>query len=308
MAEVFEARRVGTGELAGIERSVALKRLRPEMAADRREVTRLVEEARILSRLNHPNIVSLYEAGYEDGELFVALELVDGVSLARLVAAARGSARPLGAEIAASVGAQVAAALACAHAFCDETGAPAGLIHRDVSPHNLLVDRRGLVKLADFGIARPLARSAATTRDALGKLPYMAPEQLRGAAYDHRVDIHALGVVLFEVACGTPPYEGESDGEVISRIVEGRPASSHRLRELSEPLATLVEAMIATDPSARPGDAGQLAAALAGLCDQRMAVSRLAEAVERELARPQDGGSPSERRTRVLGRRLSLHR
>jgi hypothetical protein len=303
IADVFQARRAAGGPLEGVEQPVALKRLRPELAADPGEARRLIEEARILARLSHPNIVALYDAGCEEGELFLALELVDGTSLARLLASARRAGSPLGAPAAAAIGAEAAGALGYAHTFADPDGRPAGLIHRDVTPHNLLLDRRGTVKLADFGIARPAGPAAATATGGLrGKLPYVAPEQLRGQRYDHRIDIHALGVVLFEVACGALPYDGESEAEIVLRLLEGRPRSLDLLRAAGQELAGLIERMIAPDPADRPGDAAALGRALAALGDERAARSRLADLVGEDMAARAEQERARRPTTRLLAR------
>ena len=291
MADVFLAHRRGAGPLAGVVQPVALKRLRGARASDPELVARLIEEARLLARLSHPNIVSMLDAGVDQGDVYLALELVEGASVAQLVSVHRD--RPLGPLLAVEVGAQVAAALDHAHR--------AGLIHRDVTPENLLVDPHGVVKLADFGIARALDRLQTRTTAAQGKLPYMAPEQLRGGDYDHRVDLHALGAVMHVIACGRQPYEGDSDAEVLYRLLEGRRTGADPLRSASGgALADVIDLLLATRPSDRPPDAAAVLAALTPL--RREEESRdLLRALVRECRAALAQAESTARRTRRLG-------
>lgn len=290
MAEVFEARRVGAGLLAGVEQPVALKRLRPELARDPAEAQRLVDEARILAGLSHANIVTLHDVGLEDGELYLALELVEGASLGRLLERAGG---PLGRSIAVEIGCQAAAALAHAH--------PRGLIHRDVSPQNLLIDTTGTVKLADFGIARSIDHTRTRTGQVRGKLPYVAPEQLRGEVYDQRVDLYALGVVLYQTAVGRSPFAGGTDAELVYRILEGHKAGDAFLRERAgERLADLVERLLFARWQDRPQSALEVAAALAPLRDEAAARAELAALVAEARAASGEETSSTGRRTRRM--------
>jgi hypothetical protein len=253
MAEVFVATRRGSGRLAPVAQRVALKRLRPEYHPDGTVARLLIEEARTLARLSHPNIVSLLDAGSDEGRVFLALELVEGASLAQILDAAAQRGEPLGADAAIEVGAQAAGALAAAHSV--------GVVHRDVSPQNLLVDTTGTVKLADFGIARSL-EAERTTGSVKGKLPYVAPERLRGEPYDHRVDLYGLGVVLYEIAAGVLPYEGESVTGPLRRVSEARIAL---LRKTAGAAAPMIERLLAFHPDDRFDHAAELARALAPL-------------------------------------------
>jgi serine/threonine protein kinase len=290
MADVFLAHRTGSGALGGVVQQVALKRLRAGAGADAE--ARLIEEARVLTRLSHPNIVRMLDAGVEGGEVYLALELVDGSTVARLLDRAARSGRPLGPAVAIEVGAQVAAALGHAH--------PAGLIHRDVTPQNVLVDADGAAKLTDFGIARALDRDRTRTGNVRGKLPYVAPEQLRGLPYDHRVDLHALGVLLHVIATGAPPFEGDSDGELLLRIMAGERRGADALAPIAgAPLAALIERMLATDPAARPADAAEVASALAPLRDETAGRAELRRLVVADRA-AQDDAPAARRATRRL--------
>jgi CDP-diglyceride synthetase len=293
MADVYLAHRRGEGPLAGVVQPVAVKRLRRGLARDPEPVARLIEEARVLARLSHPNIVSMLDAGVDQGDVYLALELVEGATIAELLERARGGP-PLGRLLAIEVGAQVAAALAHAH--------PAGLIHRDVSPENLLVDQNGTVKLTDFGLARALDRARTRTAMVQGKLPYVAPEQLRGGDYDHRVDLHALGALLHVVACGQDPYRGESEAELMFRLLEGRRAGADRLRrDAGDALADLIDRLLATAPADRPPDAAAVLAALAPLRQEEAGRRQLSALVEAHRAAPAAAAAPAPPRTRRLG-------
>jgi eukaryotic-like serine/threonine-protein kinase len=197
MAELLLARAVGP---AGFSKEVALKKILPNHAGDRDFVEMFLDEARIAARLNHPNIVQIYDLGESDGVYFIAMEYVHGFNVYELLreAARRGERVPidvaLGIVLAASEG------LGFAHAQRGEDGQPLGLVHRDVSPHNILVSYEGAVKVCDFGIARAAGRLHHTEHGGVkGKLSYMSPEQALGQAIDRRADIYSLGVVLHEL-------------------------------------------------------------------------------------------------------------
>jgi hypothetical protein len=289
MADVFLAHRRGVGPLASVIQPVALKRLRRGTARDPELTARLIEEARVLARLSHPNIVSMLDAGVDQGDVYLALELVEGATLAQLLEHAPASTGPL---LAVEVGAQVAAALDHAH--------PAGLIHRDVTPDNLLVDQHGTVKLTDFGIARALDRARTRTAVVRGKLPYVSPEQLRGDDYDHRVDLHALGAVMHVMVCGREPYQGESEAEVMFRLLEGARAGAAQLRvEAGDALADLIDRLLATSPADRPPDAASVLSVLAPMRQEEVARGTLRRLVTEHMTGPSPA-EPQAPRTRRL--------
>jgi hypothetical protein len=197
MAEVWRARRRGP---SGFARAMALKCILPAFAEEPRFVELFLAEARLCGRLSHPNVVSVYEAGVIDGRYFLAMELVHGRDLGALVRA-RAGALPAG--LAATVIAEACRGLAYAHALTDDNGAPLGIVHRDVTPSNIMVDFTGTTRLLDFGIAKALAEGEGTRGGRVsGKLGYHAPEQLSGLSLDHRIDLFAAGVVLHEILTG----------------------------------------------------------------------------------------------------------
>ncbi|MBX3189944.1 MAG: serine/threonine protein kinase [Labilithrix sp.] len=216
MAEVYLARRAGPH---GFQKVVAVKRILPQLAEDADFVAMFVDEARVCARLAHPNIVQVFDFGEHDGELYMAMEYVDGTTAARLVraAASRGEEVPL--EAALYIGLSVLRGLDYAHSARDDEGKPLDLVHRDVSPGNVLIDRSGAVKLTDFGIARAAEIERRTDAGQLkGKLGYMSPEQVVGRELDARSDLFTVGIALAELVMLRPLFSGPSEIEVLMRI------------------------------------------------------------------------------------------
>jgi len=218
MAEVFIAHGA-EGDVLG--RRFAIKRILPQLAKDPRFVAMFCDEGRICSALQHPNIVRVVDFGEHDGDLFMAMEYVDGISCARLLRAVAARGRQVNAPIACFIARQVLEALVFAHEAHDEKGRPFGIVHRDVSPGNILVSRKGEVKLGDFGIVRSEFIARRTYPGELkGKIGYMSPEQVVGAEVDPRSDLFALGIVLAELLLTRPLFPGKSEMEVLTRIYE----------------------------------------------------------------------------------------
>src|SRR5438552_5671450 len=205
MAEVYLARQAGA---AGFEKLVCLKRILPHLARDRQFVEMFLNEARLAARLDHPNIVSIYDLGEANGNYFIAMEFIDGPSLRAVhkLSAERNELLPIP-EICKIIS-MAAGGLQYAHDLADDKGEPLHLVHRDISPDNLLVHRNGSAKVVDFGIAKAANSSSQTRTGTLkGKVAYMPPEQLRGEQLDRRTDVFALGVVLYELLTGKRPWD-----------------------------------------------------------------------------------------------------
>jgi serine/threonine-protein kinase len=229
MAEVYLARRAGPH---GFQKVVAVKRILPQLAQDPDFVAMFIDEARVCARLAHPNIVQVFDFGEHDGELYMAMEYVDGTTAARLVraAASRGEEVPLDAAL--YIGLSILRGLDYAHSARDDEGKPLDLVHRDVSPGNVLIDRSGAVKLTDFGIARAAEIERRTDAGQLkGKLGYMSPEQVVGKELDPRSDLFTVGIVLAELVMLRPLFSGPSEIDVLMRIRDGDLSPLDRARE-----------------------------------------------------------------------------
>ncbi len=225
MAEVFLARSFG---VAGFEKRLVIKRIRPELAQDPRFVAMFVNEAKIGVHLNHPNVVQTYDLGRAGSDWYMAMEHLHGRDLNRVVKVLRSFERRLPLPVAVSIVAEMCRGLAYAHARTDATGAPLGLVHRDVSPHNVVVTFDGEVKLVDFGIARlmntaPPVGTPETTHEGRpggGKYAYMSPEQARGQDVDLRTDVFSAGIVLWELCAGRRLYQDPDPVEKLRRVQE----------------------------------------------------------------------------------------
>jgi eukaryotic-like serine/threonine-protein kinase len=243
MAEVFLAR-----DLL-LDRPVALKILFPELSRDRNFVERFRREAQAAANLSHPNIVSIYDWGEEDGTYFIVMEFVDGKPLSQLIRT-KGA---LPAQQAADIGAAVAAALAFAHRN--------GVIHRDVKPGNVLMDAAGNVKVTDFGIARAInAQDNLTqTGTVMGTATYFSPEQAQGFGVDNRSDVYSLGVVLYEMVTGQPPFAGENPVSVAYRHVSEVPDPPRKINaKVPEAFESIVLQALAKAPDDRYATAEDL--------------------------------------------------
>jgi serine/threonine-protein kinase len=259
-AEVYLAVTEG---LSGFEKQVVLKRLIPEYAADPEVLAMFLDEARLMALLRHPHIAEVYDIGQDRGDYFFAMEHVPGRDLRETLRAAAGQPLPLGAAVG-IVGA-VAAALHHAHEQRDKEGQLLGVIHRDVSPSNVLLGLGGEVKLVDFGVAKWAAQRSRTEQGTLkGKFAYMSPEQCRAEPLDRRSDIFALGVLLYEATTGLRPFEAESDFEVLSAIVSGRlEPPSARASGYPPALEQVVLRALRAAPAERFATAAELGEALA---------------------------------------------
>jgi hypothetical protein len=268
MAEVFLARKQGLG---GFERRVAIKRPLPYAADDPGFVAMFIEEAKLAAQLHHPNIVGTFEVDRVDGTTYIAMEYVEGATLRVLLRAARARAEAVPRPIVHALIDALLAALAHAHAAVDAQGRQLNIVHRDVTPGNLLVSLSGEVKLADFGVARSASRLSVTQTGVIkGTIAYMAPEQAMGAPVDARTDLFGAGAVLFDCLVGQPPYP---DGPP-----EEPPATPRPLPIEPPALAQALARALAFDPADRWASADEMRAAIAA------AVAPLAPARAEEVA------------------------
>ncbi|MDB4988085.1 MAG: Serine/threonine protein kinase [Myxococcaceae bacterium] len=282
MAEVFVAKRMGPH---GFEKRVALKRILPQFAIDADFVHMFIDEARLAARLSHANIVQVFDFGKHEGTFFIAMELIDGSNVNQLLRAValRDDAVPL--DVALHITAESAHALSYAHALRDDQGEPLRIVHRDVSPANLLLTRDGHVKLSDFGIARAASFEARTQTGQLrGKLGYMSPEQVLGRELDGRSDVFTLTTIFTEMLIAEPLFGKGQDLDVLMRIrdVDLSVLESTK-RRVPNDLRGLIERGLARRPEDRPDSATFLRMLQEVM--QRRAVTSSASRLARLLAR-----------------------
>jgi serine/threonine-protein kinase len=258
MGTVHVGRLVGAH---GFDRLVAIKRLSDEGA----DVEPFLAEARLSARIHHPNVVQTLELGEHEGSPFIVMQLVEGVSLSRLLGRLVERREVMAPEIAAWIVAQAAAGLHAAHELRSVDGRPLGLVHRDVSPHNLLVSFSGHVYVTDFGIAKLRDARQATTQSGVvkGKFAYMSPEQARAQPLDRRSDVFTLGICLYESLVGARLFQGESPADTLLRVIERVPPSPRELRpEVPDALAEIALRCLAKKADDRFATAADLADAL----------------------------------------------
>ena len=283
MAEVYLARRAGPH---GFAKTVAVKRILPQLARDLDFVAMFVDEARVTANLCHPNIVQVFDFGEHDDELYMAMEYVDGTTGARLIRAAASKDEELPLEVSLHVALSILRGLEYAHAARDEHGRPLHLVHRDVSPGNVLIDRSGAVKLTDFGIARAAEFERRTDAGQLkGKLGYMSPEQVTGKELDARSDLFTLGIVLAEMVTLRPLFSGGRELDVLLRIRDAdlSPLDRAGSRVPDDVKAVLLRAL-AKDKLLRYASASAFAEAIEEIIRRRrlqVGPARLASWVER---------------------------
>jgi eukaryotic-like serine/threonine-protein kinase len=251
MASVWAARQHGA---RGFSRLVALKTVLPELAAPDLDVM-FLDEARVTARIHHPNVCEVFELIEHQGVLALSMEWVDGDTLNNIINN-RPKSPALDARIAAQICADVARGLHAAHELRDERGAPIELVHRDISPQNILLSRTGHVKVTDFGVAKSLGgvREATAVGKVKGKLSYMSPEQAQGKLVDRRSDIFSLGIVLYLATVGSHPFRraGESRHQQLSRLVMNRvKPPSELVKNYPPELEAIVMRALERDPAAR---------------------------------------------------------
>ncbi len=257
MAEVFRAKRTG---IAGFEKIVAVKRILPHLSDNEEFVSMFVDEAKMVASLTHPNIVQIFDLGKLETSYYIAMEYVHGRDLRSIQRRGEERGFPMPANLCAHVVSKVCAALEFAHRKKDDQGRPLRIVHRDVSPQNILISFDGEVKLTDFGIAKAATRASTTDKGALrGKLMFMSPEQAWGAPMDQRSDIFSLGVVFYEMLSGQKPFVGEQDLGVLEMV---RRCQLLPLREAQPEVPSVLEAIVMKalerEPDGRFQTAGEM--------------------------------------------------
>jgi serine/threonine protein kinase len=250
MAEVWLARQVG---LEGFEKTVVIKRARPELT-DRETTRRFLDEARLVATLEHPNIAQVYEIGFVSGSYFFVMEYVDGADLRRLIQSAITKRYPISFADALYILTQVCAALHYAHEKHDLEGNPLEIIHRDVSPSNVLISHDGVVKVCDFGVAKAQVRKAGDTKSGVvkGKFSYMSPEQCQSKPVDRRSDVFSIGILLYELTTLSKLFRAKTEYDLLQQVVEARiPLPSARVPGYPRELEQIVMKALARDPEDR---------------------------------------------------------
>lgn len=263
MASVWIARLRGK---RGFESLVAIKTVLPQHAGDAAFEQMFVDEARIMAGIRHPNVAAVLDVGETNGLLYLVFEWVQGDQLSLLNQAVHSAGEEFDVAIALRIMADACAGLHAAHSLCDPSGAPLMIVHRDVSPQNIMVTPAGSVKVIDFGVAKALHRLAGATDPGIikGKLSYLAPEMARGEAIDRRIDVWAAGVVLYELIAGRLPIEGETRPATVMLIARGKrpaPLPGH----LPASVVSVVEKALAADANDRFQTAGDMHRALEGV-------------------------------------------
>lgn len=263
---------VAVREDAGFSRVVAIKRLHPHLLDEESFVAMFIDEARLAAMIRHANVAGVLDVGHDERGPFFVMDYVEGVSLSRAMQhhARRGELLPL--QICLRIAKQACEGLHAAHELCGSDGTPLELVHRDVSPQNVLIGFDGVVRLVDFGIAKALGRIAKTALGTLkGKFGYMSPEQLRYEAVDRRSDLFAIGVLLHEMLTGARLYDGESQQAARRILVEPPPDASEQRADVPPSLQELAFELLAKDREQRPHSAYEVARRLDAMISECVA-------------------------------------
>ncbi|MCS6798199.1 MAG: serine/threonine protein kinase [Myxococcota bacterium] len=262
MAEVFRGEAVS---VQGFRKQVAIKRVLPHLAQNRAFMAMFLDEARLGARLSHANIVSVFDIGAADNTYFLVMEYVDGCNLKAVMESLRRQGRRFGVKEALFIAIEVCRALAYAHELTDEHGRPLGIVHRDISPPNILLSKRGEVKVTDFGLAKASTQLEKTDPGVVkGKFSYLSPEAASGGPVDHRTDLFALGILLWEMLAGRRLFLGETDYQTVKLVQNAHVPSLSRLNpDVDAELEGLVGTALRRDPAQRYQSATDMGDALA---------------------------------------------
>ncbi len=279
MAEVWRARRRG---VEGFQKTVAIKKILSHLTGSQDFITMFIDEAKLAAQLSHNNIIQIYDLGKVGDDFFIAMEHVDGKDLRSILTASQESSRPIPLGLGLLIVSAVARALEYAHRKRDFDGDAMGLVHRDVSPQNVMISYEGTIKLCDFGIVKAVAKASTTQMGALkGKLQYMSPEQAWGKSVDARSDIFSLGSVFYEVLTGSQLFSGESEISVLDAVRECRISSPREIvPEIPEEVAAIVGKALAKSPDERFQTAGDLEHEIRAVLDNLRTTPR-----QKDLAR-----------------------
>jgi len=297
MAEVFLGEATS---VQGFKKKVAIKRVLPHLASHTNFIGMFLDEARLGARLSHANIVSVFDIGKADNSYFIVMEFVDGTNLKKIVETLRSKRKPFPLKDAIYIAMEACRALSYAHELLDDDGGPLDLVHRDVSPPNILISKRGEVKVTDFGLAKARTQLERTDPGVVkGKFSYLSPEVAGGQQADERADIFALGVCLWEMLAGRRLFLGETDYETVQAVSAAKvPSLVGTHAEVDEEFDAMLQRALARRPEDRFQSARELGDALAGyLFHHQMKVTSydianlVKEALERQKSVPPRPGT-----------------
>jgi serine/threonine-protein kinase len=304
MAEVFKGESLS---VQGFRKQVAIKRVLPHLAQNRNFISMFLDEARLGARLTHANIVTVFDIGAADNTYFIVMEYVDGCNLKTVIEQYRQQGRRIGVKEAVYICVQACAGLSFAHELQDEDGRDLHIVHRDISPPNILLSKRGEVKVTDFGLAKAATQLEKTDPGVVkGKFSYLSPEAALGETVDARTDIFALGIVLWEMLAGRRLFLGETDYQTIKLVQQANVPSLMRLNpEVDAELEAVVMKALARDKNLRYQTAREMGDALSGyLYAKQLKVNSfdIANMVKEVLEAKQAGKAGQPRETSIIDR------
>lgn len=300
MAEVFLAKLEGP---EGFERRLAIKRILPSYSRNDAFVQMFIDEARLVGHFSHPNIVQIHDFGKIEGSYYISMEFVEGIAIADILSRYKAANMHVPLEVLLEVGIQACRGIDYAHRETDDLGRPLGIIHRDLTPHNILISKKGLVKITDFGIAKASMNTHMTQAGMIkGKVPYMSPEQAMGLPLTHVSDIFSIGIVLYEMCTLRRLFEGESDFAILRKVQEAKiPSIQSQNPTMPAELERIVMRALARDRLERYQWASELEADLTRLrfsLGNQLQNYTLADFVQRFMAtqppRPKLGAKGAE--------------
>lgn len=300
MAEVY----VGEAQsVQGFKKRVAIKRVLPHLAQNKNFIGMFLDEARLGARLNHANIVSVFDIGAADDTFFLVMEFVDGCNLKKIIEVGRRMGRTLILKEAVYLCMEACRGLSYAHELTDDEGNQMDLVHRDVSPPNILISKRGEVKVTDFGLAKATTQLEKTDPGVVkGKFSYLSPEAAQGVPVDERADVFALGIVLWEMLAGRRLFLGETDYQTVKLVQEANiPPISRINPDADAEFEGILNKSLTRDPDARYASAREFGDALAGyLFSHQLKVTSydIANLVKQTLE--EDDGAPSTRQQSII--------
>ncbi len=263
MAEVFIAE---SASIEGFKKQVAIKRVLPHLSEKKRFIAMFLDEARLSAHLSHSNVVQVFDIGVGDSAYFIVMEYVDGADLKGVIEYMRASGRAFPVQAAVYIVAKMCEGLSYAHELTGTDGAPLRIVHRDVSPPNVLITKYGEIKIVDFGLAKATSQLAKSEAGIIkGKFSYLAPEAALGGEVDHRADVFAVGIILWEILAGRRLFLGESDFQTVKLVQQASvPSLSKYHRDVPPELESIVARALAQDPAKRYQTARDLARDLTG--------------------------------------------